>query len=1152
MALATDPWPFVIEDVTESVATAEACHAKVVSAGRTMTEESKAALSKLLAAVASDLEALDDALASIDANRRKCLVSDSELAERRAYLVATRARLAEMETTCNTAPVSPPSPSSPTTQRRDLGADQAELGAALLETVERWGDGASAQVQLLLSQGAPVDARSKHGGTALMIAAERGAVELVQLLVAAGAAVGASNKFGDTASSLAAAQRHTDVLSLLPGATHDFSQLNSSRVPCRICCREVGVGRVGLFCRRCSICSNCGLTHKCASSAGTLFKIPPPPQPSRPPPTSEPSPVALPVAQPSQPLLPLKIDVATATSTVAATLAVPSRSHQCSTTAAHHHHQSWPGAGKPLLGRKNDDASADDGEDDGCLARLLRRLCALQTLTTLLLGAIDDRGPLLLMAAFAPFLGVLSAAPQLRDSSGGGGGGGGGSGGGGSGSGRDGGRADPQGPGHEGLLVRACASLYLLLCASSFGLGVSELRECGDGCWGAIGQGSRRSSAGGVNASGGVPTADQILFVVVYLSWTLLAALGGAVVLAMLLQPPAHRCCPLVFPLSPSARKRRTGGGYGVGSFSAVTQYEPATTRQSWRQAVQRHCGDAGDDVAAGEASPVASQCGSPRGSQLRLQSSEQRRAAKAQQSPAMLAAARRSARALARDAKKKARKLAQSKGHAVGPPSISEGSETDDAPDGDTHGGACGAPVVPSGEQHSRSRTERHRPTCSVWRRSLGFVFGGGSGGVRVRGHTSTKVSPSDVGLGRGLLRAPSDASADDELAASDYSPVLVHRKSSPLLPSAIHSADHHRPQQLPAAVGGADCSSSEGAVSSSEGAGQRIDRQLERLKALLAAGQVMSANELARRVASPSRDSRAGAAAAAAAASAAADDTAAADAAKEDVAEAMETRRVLRTLRQRHLECLNAIEDLQLDLDGLSGWRHVRERHGWAISSRRAPDGHLLLTKSDGFCNGVSPLLLWMLFRQCRLWPIWMPHCDSASVLKQVSANEMVVHARYTLPWPMSLLLRADLLLHLYIVDLLDQRGCFLLIGRSISSYPGVQVPPPPRGTTRLRLEQLKAVAWPLGRTRLRVSLQTHTRYDDLGEGLAALLPKSALDYMTQSWHAEVLHQLVAQAAHVREAGEDSPFSRTMQRERQYYSELSKRIARYLNARE
>ena len=45
--------------------------------------------------------------------------------------------------------------------------------------------------------------------------------------------------------------------------------------------------------------------------------------------------------------------------------------------------------------------------------------------------------------------------------------------------------------------------------------------------------------------------------------------------------------------------------------------------------------------------------------------------------------------------------------------------------------------------------------------------------------------------------------------------------------------------------------------------------------------------------------------------------------------------------TLRTRHLECLTAMEDLQLDLDGLAGWRRVRERHGWATSSRLAPDG-------------------------------------------------------------------------------------------------------------------------------------------------------------------------------------------------------------------
>ena len=72
-----DPWPFVVEDVVASMAEAEAMHGKLAAGA---TAELKGSLMRKVNAVRSDLEALDDALASIDAHRRKYSATDAELA----------------------------------------------------------------------------------------------------------------------------------------------------------------------------------------------------------------------------------------------------------------------------------------------------------------------------------------------------------------------------------------------------------------------------------------------------------------------------------------------------------------------------------------------------------------------------------------------------------------------------------------------------------------------------------------------------------------------------------------------------------------------------------------------------------------------------------------------------------------------------------------------------------------------------------------------------------------------------------------------------------------------------------------------------------------------------------------------------------------
>jgi ankyrin repeat protein len=76
-------------------------------------------------------------------------------------------------------------------------------------------------VREMLGGGADVNARDRHGQTALMLAAHRGHREVVEVLVAAGADLNVAAKFNLTALMLAIVAGHPDVARVLARAGAD-------------------------------------------------------------------------------------------------------------------------------------------------------------------------------------------------------------------------------------------------------------------------------------------------------------------------------------------------------------------------------------------------------------------------------------------------------------------------------------------------------------------------------------------------------------------------------------------------------------------------------------------------------------------------------------------------------------------------------------------------------------------------------------------------------------------------------------------------------------------------------------------------------------------------------------------------------------------
>jgi hypothetical protein len=97
----------------------------------------------------------------------------------------------------------------------DKGADVNEGDGVNVPLTRAAADRPSSMVQILIEAGANVNARTRSGFTALMVAAGRGHTEVVQKLLEAGADVNAKANNGQTASRLAESRGYTKTANVI-------------------------------------------------------------------------------------------------------------------------------------------------------------------------------------------------------------------------------------------------------------------------------------------------------------------------------------------------------------------------------------------------------------------------------------------------------------------------------------------------------------------------------------------------------------------------------------------------------------------------------------------------------------------------------------------------------------------------------------------------------------------------------------------------------------------------------------------------------------------------------------------------------------------------------------------------------------------------
>ena len=161
-----------------------------------------------------------------------------------------------------------------------------------------------------------------------------------------------------------------------------------------------------------------------------------------------------------------------------------------------------------------------------------------------------------------------------------------------------------------------------------------------------------------------------------------------------------------------------------------------------------------------------------------------------------------------------------------------------------------------------------------------------------------------------------------------------------------------------------------------------------------------------------------------------------------------------------------------------GSTSWRCVFDRDGTQTFVKRDPQSRLLMVKCESELSGVRLEDFLATARETHLYHTWFPNTQRSETLQAASRLERVFRTVQCVKVPVLGEARYDVLLHCFGCEAIEERGAFVVSGRSpqAEELPDLVFPPPENGK-RLPMQSLVMLIEPdlaPKAERLRATLQ------------------------------------------------------------------------------
>ena len=228
---------------------------------------------------------------------------------------------------------------------------------------------------------------------------------------------------------------------------------------------------------------------------------------------------------------------------------------------------------------------------------------------------------------------------------------------------------------------------------------------------------------------------------------------------------------------------------------------------------------------------------------------------------------------------------------------------------------------------------------------------------------------------------------------------------------------------------------------------------------------------------------------------------------------------------LRRRATHCTRALQEFRSEASGggRADWRFGQKFLGITTWYRKGgqpgaaddgPPGSIWI-KLQGELRDVDLWNVVAVIREIPLFHTWVPFNHETRELAMLGRCEFVVYFDGRVPK----IIRRDMVMHVFGAELLQEHGCFLVLGRSTTAahHPGVDVPPPPPtprkhpfADDRMEVTAFKAMTEPTGPTSCSTSIIVNV-------DPKAPLPQWFVNFIIKKMAGVLLYKLQQRARYV-----------------------------------